>query len=371
MDISKVNRIVIKVGSSLIVKKDGYLLKEKWLASLIKDVSQLHKDNKEVVIVSSGAVSLGKRHIRTKNRQLKLEEKQAAAACGQIELLRHYKELLGKHEIEAAQILLTLFDFESRRNYLNVRNTLETLLGFGVVPVINENDTVATHELRFGDNDRLAARVAQMIGADLLIILSDVDGLYTENPNISPSAKHIKQVDEITPEFENMAGGALSGIGSGGMITKIDAAKIAVNSGCNMVIASGIGVNPVKKYFNGAKSTLFVAKDTPMNARKNWISGNLTISGDIIIDDGALNALNKGKSLLPAGVVDVLGEFERGDTVFIKDCRNKIVGRGLIAHNSADAKLIMGQRSEEIEHIIGFSGRDELIHRNDMVLEKG
>ncbi len=369
MDFNKAKRLVIKIGSSLIVDQEKGTLKEGWLKSLADDIVYLKKKGKEVVIVTSGSVALGRKNIKSKKKELKLEEKQAAAACGQTELVRYYQKFLNNHNTYAAQILLTVFDTENRRNYLNAQNTIETLLENGIVPIINENDTVATQELRFGDNDRLAARVSQMISADLLILLSDVDGLYTSNPKLDSLAMHIDKVEGISDDVEHMAGEALStGVGSGGMVTKIEAAKIATLGGCHMILASGKEHNPIKKLEQGAKHTLFLSSETPHNARKRWISSSLKISGEIIVDDGAIRALKNGKSLLPAGVIDVKGKFERGDTVAIKDCRLKEIGSGLIAYSSEDAKLIMGHQSQEIEHITGFSGRNELIHSNDLVI---
>ncbi len=369
--IEKAKKIVIKVGSSLMVDQDGGHLREDWLKTLASDVASLKQRGKDVIIVTSGSVALGRKYITSGKRTLKLEEKQAAAACGQPELVRKYQEFLGKNNIPVAQILLTIFDSENRRNYLNAKNTLETLLLNGVVPIINENDTVATEELRFGDNDRLAARVAQMVSADLLILFSDVDGLYTGNPRLEPDAKHIPEVKEITRQIEDMASGALSsGIGSGGMVTKIEAAKISVSSGCTMILASGKEKNPVKSLEKSAKYTVFLSSDNPRRARKRWIASSLNVQGEIIIDDGAVKALKGGKSLLPAGVMDITGRFDRGDTVMIKDSRLHKIGVGIAAYTSDDARLIMGQQSEEIENMVGFSGRDELIHRDNLVLEE-
>lgn len=351
------------------VDQDKGSLREAWLKSLAEDVAYLQAQGKDVIIVTSGAVALGKKYITSAKKKLKLEEKQAAAACGQPELVRRYQEYLGKNNIPVAQILLTVLESENRRNYLNAKNTLETLLANGVVPVINENDTVATEELRFGDNDRLAARVAQMISADLLILFSDVDGLYTGNPRLDNTAKHISEVKEITKQIEDMATGALSdGIGSGGMVTKIAAAKIAVSGGCNMILASGKENNPVKRLESGAKHTIFLSTQNPVRARKHWIASSLITSGEVIIDDGAVTALKGGKSLLPAGVIDIHGKFDRGDTIVIKDSKMNKLGVGLSAYTSDDAKLIIGQKSHDIESIVGFSGRDELIHRDNLAL---
>ena len=367
--INKAKRVVIKIGSSLMVNQNTGELREEWLKTLTIDIAELRKKNKDVIIVTSGSVALGRKYITKAKQNMKLEEKQAAAACGQPELVNKYKEYLSENNIHAAQILITLVDSETRRNYLNAKNTLETLLANNVVPIINENDTVATEELRFGDNDRLAARVAQMVSADLMILLSDVDGLYTDNPRIEPNAKHIAVVDEITEEIENMADGALSnGIGSGGMVTKVEAAKIAVSGGCNVILTCGKDKHPVQSLQNKAKHTVFTTDDNPYNARKRWIAHSLNIQGEIVIDDGAVKALKAGKSLLPAGVIDITGNFERGDAVAIKNGKSEKIGVGIIAYASEGATLIMGQQSQEIENIVGFVGRNELIHRDNLVL---
>ncbi len=367
--IDTAKRIVIKVGSSLMVSQEKGDLREVWLKSLADDILGLHKRGKDVVIVTSGSVALGRKYITTTKRSLKLEEKQAAAACGQPKLMYKYQECLGKNDIPVAQILLTVFDSENRRNYLNAKNTLETLLEKGIVPIINENDTVATEELRFGDNDRLAARVAQMISADLLILFSDVDGLYTGNPRLDEKARHIAEVREITRHIEDMAGGALSdGVGSGGMVTKIEAARIAISGGCSMILASGKEKNPVTELEHGAKHTVFLSHENPHSARKSWIASSLQIYGEVIIDDGAFSALKNGKSLLPAGVIDVNGKFDRGDTVAIKNSKLEKIGVGLCSYDSDEARLIMGQNTKDIESLTGFSGRSELIHRDNLVV---
>lgn len=367
--ISKSKRVVIKIGTSLIVEPGSSKLKEKWLRSLTSDIAELKSMGKDVVIVTSGSVALGRKYITSAKKVIKLEEKQAAAACGQPELINKYKEFLSVHDVHVAQVLLTLVDSETRRNYLNAKNTIETLLANKVVPIINENDTVATEELRFGDNDRIAARVAQMVSADLLILLSDVDGLYTGNPRINAGAKHIAVVDEITKEIEDMAEGALSGgVGSGGMVTKIAAAKIAVLSGCAMLLASGKNLNPISSLNKRTKFTIFKTQDNPQKARKKWIASSLNVQGEVIIDDGAVKALQEGKSLLPAGVIDIAGKFDRGDTVVLKDSKLTKIGVGIIAYASEDAMLIKGQQSQEIENIVGFAGRRELIHRDNLVM---
>lgn len=371
MTIQQANQVVIKIGSSLIADNSKGVVRAAWLKTLVEDAVTLIKKGKRVVIVTSGSVALGKHYLKLGKTPLKLEEKQAAAACGQIELMREYQRYFHKHKKHAAQVLLTVHDSDYRRNYLNAKNTIETLLDNGIIPIINENDTVATQELRFGDNDRLAARVAQMIEADLLLILSDVDGLYDSNPHINTQAKHISHVPAITTQIQQMAGGALSAVGSGGMTTKIEAARIATSNGCSVIISKGAVKHPIVHLQNGGKHTLFDAVQTPLNARKSWFFNNLNIIGEIIVDQGAHNALLNGKSLLAAGVIKVKGNFERGDVVIIRTNDNTEIGRGLVAYSAAETKLIMGKKSSDIEAIIGFSGRDELIHRNNMVINNG
>jgi glutamate 5-kinase len=313
---------------------------------------------------------LGRRHLQLSTGKLKLEESQAAAAVGQIRLAHAYKELLDVHDITVAQILLTLGDTEQRRRYLNARGTLNTLLALGAVPVINENDTVATAEIRYGDNDRLAARVAQMTGADCLVLLSDIDGLYTANPASDPNAQFISRVLEISPEIEAMAGGVSSAMGSGGMQTKIAAAKIAMGAGCHLCISKGAPQHPVQRIEEGARCTWFVPSSTPVATRKQWIAGTLKPAGAIAVDEGAVRALMGGKSLLPAGVIRAVGRFERGDTVSILGPDGAEVARGICAYSDADAARIIGRQTAEIEKVLGFRGRDEIVHRDDLVLLK-
>lgn len=370
MNLNKARRIVIKIGSALLVDQESGSLHQKWLKTLVEDAAQLHAKGKEVVIVSSGAVALGRKYLNLTNKTLRLEEKQAAAACGQVELVRHYQKGFEAYDIQSGQVLLTLQDSEDRKRYLNARTTLETLLAMRIIPIINENDTVATAELRFGDNDRLAARVAQMVGADTLVLLSDIDGLYSANPQKDKNAVFIPKVQEVTPAIEAMAGGSVSHYGSGGMITKIQAAKIAVASGCNMVITAGKPLHPIKQLEEGARCTWFLSQENPVSARKKWIVGSISPTGVVVIDDGALEALRKGKSLLPAGVKKVSGSFNQGDAVIIQDMKGKEVGRGLIAYTMDEAKRIIGKQSKEIEKILGFSSRSALIHRDDMVVGK-
>jgi glutamate 5-kinase len=321
-----------------------------------------------VVLVSSGAIALGRRELKLAAGPLKLEESQAAAAVGQIALAHIYKELFARTGITVAQILLTLEDSERRRRYLNARATLTELLELGALPVINENDTVATTEIRYGDNDRLAARVAQMTSADCLLLLSDVSGLYTADPNLDPAARLIAEIRDITPEIEAMGGASASTVGSGGMATKIAAARIATAAGCAMAIAAGAPMHPVSRIEEGAECSWFLPSSNPENARKQWIAGSLRPSGSITIDAGALNALRSGKSLLPAGVIGVSGRFARGDTVSVLDRDGSEVARGMIAYNDRDASRILGKRSADIEALLGFRGRDEMIHRDDLVL---
>lgn len=368
MIFTQTRRIVIKIGSALIIDADGKHINRAWLDSLAEDISTLRKQGKDVVVVSSGAVALGREVLGIGAKELRLEEKQAAAACGQMRLIEGFRQSLAVYSLSPAQILLSIEDSDNRRRFLNARNTIETLLKAGVIPVINENDTVATEELRFGDNDRLAARVAQMVGADMLILLSDVDGLYEKNPALYPEAAHIPLVDAITETIENMAGKPLSRTGSGGMATKIMAARIAVASGCHTIIARGTVMHPLERLEKGTLHTLFVAQGDPASAKKNWIAHRLTLSGDVIIDEGAVKAIRGGKSLLPAGVKKIAGTFERGDAVAIKTCAGKEIGRGLVAYAAEDARRIMGHKSAEIVDILGFPGREELIHRDDMVL---
>jgi len=361
-------RIVVKVGSTLLVDGDKGRLNRTWLQSLAADVAALRKRGQEVILVSSGAIALGRRQLNLGSGKLKLEESQAAAAVGQIRLAHAYKELLDAHEITVAQILLTLGDTEQRRRYLNARGTLNTLLTLKAVPVINENDTVATAEIRYGDNDRLAARVAQMVGADCLILLSDIDGLYTADPKDDPDAQFIARVLEITPVIEAMAGGTGSDLGSGGMLTKIAAAKIAVAAGCHLCISKGALEHPLQRIEDGARCTWFVPSSTPMATRKQWIAGTLKPAGAIAIDEGAVRALLSGKSLLPAGVTRAVGRFDRGDTVSIIGPGGVEVARGICAYSDADAARIIGRKSAEIEQLLGFRGRDEIVHRDDLVL---
>lgn len=363
-------RVVLKIGSSLLTEEASGTVRAEWLGTLAADIARLRAMGKEIIIVTSGAVALGRGVLTIHHKPLKLEEKQAAAACGQPLIMQAWREALASHRIATAQLLLTIDDSENRRRYLNARNTLETLLERGVVPVINENDTVATAELRFGDNDRLAARVAQMASAELLVIFSDIDGLYTANPHTDPTAVFIPELHEITPAIEQMAGGSSSTVGTGGMVTKLAAAKIALSAGCHMLIARGSGAHPLAQLEQpGARGTWCVASATPLSARKHWIGGALKPIGTLVVDAGAAQALLNGKSLLPAGVTRVEGTFERGDAVWIAEASGRVLGKGLSAYSSADAERIRGRKSDAIEAILGFKGRDTLVHRDDLALE--
>jgi glutamate 5-kinase len=366
--LAEARRLVIKVGSSLLVDNETGALRRDWLASLCADAADLRRQDRDVLIVSSGAIALGRSALGLKPGALKLEESQAAAAAGQVKLAQAYAECFAGQGITAAQVLLTLGDTEERGRYLNARATLKTLLMLGSIPVINENDTVATAEIRYGDNDRLAARVASMMQADLLVLLSDVDGLYTADPSRDAGARHIADVAAITPEIEAMAGHSVSGFGRGGMASKLVAAKIATQAGCEVVIALGKTPHPISMLGSGARSTCFRASGTPAAARKRWIAGVLKPQGALVIDAGAVRALGEGRSLLPAGVRQIDGRFERGDAVLVRDQQGREIARGLTAYDAEDAERIAGRRSAEIEAILGYRGRDEMIHRDDLAL---
>jgi glutamate 5-kinase len=366
---SNAKRLVVKIGSSLLVDSATGELKGAWLASLADDIAALRHAGRQVIVVSSGAIALGRKALGLPKGALKLEDSQAAAAVGQIDLAHAYEDAFRARGLVAAQVLLTLGDTEERRRYLNARSTMTTLLKLGAVPVVNENDTVATSEIRYGDNDRLAARVALMMSADCLVLLSDVDGFYTAAPGSRPDAHRLEEVREITPAIEAMAGDVGSELSRGGMVTKIEAAKIAVSGGTHMVIASGKVCNPLAAL--GAETgTWFIARSDPIAARKRWIAGTLEPKGAIIVDNGAADALASGKSLLPAGVTSVEGRFERGDCVVIRNGEGVELGRGLAAYDHADASRIIGRKSSELAEILGYFGRPELIHRDDMALHR-
>lgn len=360
--------VIIKVGSALLVDEQQNRINEEWLAGMAADIASLHAAGKSVVVVSSGAIALGQQGLGLRGTGLRLEEKQAAAATGQVILANAWMMALAKHNITTAQILLSPDDTETRRRHLNARATMKTLLELKSVPVVNENDTVTTAEIRYGDNDRLAARVAAMLSADMLCLLSDVDGLYTENPALNSAATHLAEIDALTPEVLKMAGSANAAYASGGMVTKLEAARIATKAGCDMVICDGRPLGPLSKLRDGARSTLFHAGASPLTARKQWIAGALSPKGCLTVDAGALGALRKGRSLLPAGVVAVEGEFERGDLIAIHNQAGAVIGHGLSAYSAGDANIICGHKSREIETLLGYRGRDEIVHADNLVM---
>jgi glutamate 5-kinase len=361
-------RIVVKVGSSLLVDSTAGCVHEAWLTSLVEDIARLHEDGREILVVSSGAIALGRAVLRLPRGALKLEDSQAAAAVGQIALARIWSEVLSRHAITAGQVLVTLGDTEERRRYLNARSTIAKLLEWRAVPVINENDTVATNEIRYGDNDRLAARVATMASADLLVLLSDIDGLYDRPPGPGIEARLIPVVERITPEIEGAAGTSGSELSRGGMQTKVEAAKIATTAGTHMVIASGRVAHPLRAVADGGRCTWFLTPANPVTSRKRWIAGSLEPRGTLTIDAGAVAALRRGKSLLPAGVIRVDGSFARGDAVVIRGPDGTEIGRGLVAYDAADAEQIRGKSSGDILLILGVEGRAEMVHRDDLVI---
>ncbi|MGJ8572356.1 MAG: glutamate 5-kinase [Hoeflea sp.] len=365
--VSAHKRIVIKIGSALLVDRNSGL-KSAWLESLCADIADLKNSGAEVLVVSSGAIAMGRTVLGLPGGPLRLEESQAAAAVGQIALARAWSASLSTHSIVAGQILLTLGDTEERRRYLNARATMGELIRHGAVPIINENDTVATSEIRYGDNDRLAARVATMAGADLLVLMSDIDGLYTAPPHLDPDARFLEAIEAITPDIEAMAGDAGSELSRGGMKTKIDAGKIATGAGCAMIIASGKSDHPLSAIDKGARSSWFQPSGTPQSARKIWIAGQLDPAGRLTIDSGAEKALRSGKSLLPAGVKAVSGDFHRGDPVAVCDAGGREIARGLSSYDADEARRIAGRKSAEIEAILGYLGRAAMIHRDDMVI---
>ena len=363
-------RIVIKIGSALLVDRKTGRLRSAWLDSIADDVKALVSEGREVILVSSGAIALGRHVLKLPKGVLALEKSQAAAAVGQISLSSAYQDVFQARGLTAAQVLLTLGDTEERRRYLNARRTMDTLISCGAVPVVNENDTVATAEIRYGDNDRLSARVATMMSADCLVLLSDIDGLYTAPPAKDPAAKRLDVVRELTPEILAMAGDAGTELSKGGMVTKLEAARIALGAGTDMVITEGAALNPLRRLSEGAPCTWFLAPSDPVAARKRWIAGNLEPRGVIVVDAGAERALGQGKSLLPAGVARVEGTFDRGDAVTIRALDGRDLGRGLIAYPNDEATAIMGKKSGDIAAILGHAGRAELIHRDDMALNR-
>ena len=365
--LSAAKRLVVKIGSALLVDRASGKLRQDWLEALAADVARIRARGTQVILVSSGSIALGRGVLGLPKGELALEQSQAAASVGQIRLARAYEEVLAPHGIVAGQVLVTLEDSADRRRYLNSRATMETLLGLGVTPIVNENDTVATDEIRYGDNDRLAAQVAVTTGADQLILLSDVDGFYSGNPNIDPEAKRFDLIEKITPEIEAMAGDGVSGLSKGGMITKLMAAKVATDAGCAMAITLGSPLHPLKALEEGAPATWFTAHGDPQAARKRWIAA-MKPRGEVQVDDGAVKALKEGKSLLPAGVRAITGSFGRGDPVAIVSTSGARLGLGLTRYTAAEARQIMGRRSADIEALLGYKGRAALIHRDDMVI---
>ena len=366
MYINKSKKIVIKIGSSILIDKKGKP-KKIWLRKFVRDIKFLIKRKKQVVIVSSGAIALGCEYLKINKRGLKIDKSQAVASIGQIELMNFYKKIFDKSKIKISQILLTLDDTEQRRRSINARRTIDNLLTMGIVPIVNENDTTATTEIKYGDNDRLAARVSQIISADCLILLSDVDGLYTDNPKKNKKTKLIKIVKEINENIKRYATRTENLYGSGGMRTKIEAAKICQLSGCYMAIANGNYINPIKKIIEKQKCTWFLPKISKLDARKQWIIGSVAPKGEVIIDQGAVKAINNGKSLLPAGVKKINGNFEKGDHILVKDPNDIECARGLTSFSSIEVEKIKGSHSSEIKNILGYSSREEIIHKDDLV----
>lgn len=368
--LKKAKRIVLKIGSSLLVDEDTGCLKSTWLNALADDVAAAHKKGREVIIVTSGASALGRKALSMKSGKLPLPEKQAAAAVGQIRLSRAYQEIFAERGLRVAQMLLAIDDFENRKRYLNASHTLHTLLAMGVVPVINENDAVATSEFKVGDNDRLSARVAQMASADALVLFSDIKGLYTADPRKNPDATLIKTVKKMTPEIEAMAGVAGSSVGTGGMVTKLMAARICMEAGCAMAIALGKVMYPLSALEKSGECTWFLPSTTPVRARKAWIAASFKTKGTLVLDAGAVKALETGKSLLPAGVKRIEGVFERGDAVALTDENGVLLGRGLTTYSSYEAAQIAGHHSRDIEKLLGYHGAQEIVHRDNLVTEK-
>ncbi|MCG0994492.1 glutamate 5-kinase [Acetobacter indonesiensis] len=366
--LASAKRLVVKIGSALVVDAEKAAPRQAWLTSVAEDIALLRKQGTDVTVVSSGAIALARHTLGLTSGPLRLAEKQAAAAVGQISLAQAWSNALSAQGLTAAQLLLTPEDTEDRKRYLNARATLDTLLGLGCVPVINENDTIATAEIRFGDNDRLAARVAQMTDADQLVLLSDIDGLYTADPRTDPAATHLPVIETLTPEIEAMGGEPPPGYSSGGMRTKLLAASIATRSGCAMAIALGKLDHPLSALMEGARCSWFLPQTCSQTARKQWIAGSLTPAGEIMIDRGAADALRNGGSLLPAGVKGVKGDFTQGDLVVVIDESGRILARGLTSYDADDARRIAGHRSSELEAILGWQGRDEIIHRDDLVV---
>lgn len=365
-NLSKAKRIVIKIGSSLIA--ESARVRAAWLSAMAADIAALHASGKQVILVSSGAVALGRPQVGLSDGRLSLDEKQAAAAAGQPLLIQAWSHAFSKHDIHVAQLLLTLDDSEDRRRYLNARATFTTLLAHKLIPIVNENDSVATAELKFGDNDRLAARVAVMLGANVLVLFSDIDGLYEQNPRTHKNAKHVPIVASITPAIMAMAGGAASALSNGGMQTKLEAAQLATASGCHMVIANGEAKHALTNLVQGGRATWFAAATKPQLARKDWIASSIEVRGSVTVDAGAMRALSSGKSLLPAGVSGVDGTFKRGDMIAVKGPSGEVLGKGITAYSAAETKKICGKKSDAIEAILGYAHRATLIHRDDLAI---
>jgi glutamate 5-kinase len=358
--------IVIKIGSSLLID-DNKKIRKKWLSEFAKDIQELIKQNKKVIIVSSGAIAMGCKKLNLNKKNLKLDKSQAVASIGQIELMNLFSKTFVKSKVNISQILLTLEDTEQRRRALNAKRTFDNLFQLGFVPIINENDSIATSEIKYGDNDRLASRVAQISGADALILLSDVDGLYTQNPKIYKNAKLLKEIKNIDKNIEKIATKSISQHGTGGMKTKIDAAKICQLSGCQMAIANGLLIRPIKKIIDKNNCTWFLPKISKLDARKKWIISSISPRGKLIIDDGAKQALSNGKSLLAAGIKKVSGKFKKGDHIKVLDKENYECARGLSSFSSDEILKIMGHHSREIEKLLGYVAKSEVIHKDDMV----
>lgn len=366
--ITSAKRIVIKLGSSIVADAEKGAVRAKWMKSLAEDIASLHAAGAEVILVSSGAVALGRRLTGLGTQKLSLEEKQAAAAVGQPLLIQAWAQAFAAHGIHVAQLLLTLDDSEQRPRYLNARATFNTLLKHRLIPIVNENDTVATAELKFGDNDRLAARVAAMVGADCLVLFSDIDGLYDRDPRKHKTAKHIDVVAAMTPDILSMGGDAASGISNGGMRTKLEAASMAMAAGCHMAIAQGTENHALQKLIDGGRCTWFLASTKPQLARKHWIATSVLAKGAVVIDDGAVTALTRGKSLLPAGVKRIEGSFERGDTIAVKSLKGQLLARGIAGYSSTETQQIAGKNTKAIEAALGYTGPATLIHRDDLAM---
>ncbi|MDA9231426.1 glutamate 5-kinase [Rickettsiales bacterium] len=364
-EIKNKKRIIIKIGSNILIENNN--IRTSWLESLAHDILYLRSLNKEVILVSSGAIALGRGLIKTKNK-LSLEEKQAACSIGQIDLIANYKAIFEKHNLNIAQILLTSYDSSHRQSYLNAKNTINTLIKNEIIPIINENDTVATEEISIGDNDRLAARVAQMIDADLLILLSDIDGLYDKNPNLNKDAKFIDLIENIDENIKNMASGSISDIGSGGMTTKIKAAKMAFNCGCDTIITNGSQENSISNLLNGGRFSLFKSNQKKIKSKKRWILDDFRAKGELIVNKNAVVALKNGSSLLAVGVQMVVGKFEEGDHILIKDINNKHIATGIASYSSTNIKIIMGKNTNQIKEVFGLNIKEELVHRDNMVV---